>query len=98
MSQSRKRQPRRPTEYEDLARKQGWDVGFDDGYRAGRDEAMYDKGYEDGQRDGFAEASCRAYDAGYSDAKAGKPPQHQPHSHDVPDNVSELIDPEQHHE
>ena len=94
MSQARKRQPRRPTEYEDLARQEGWDTGFDAGYESGRDDAMYDRGHRDGYHKGFSEASCRAYDQGYHDAKAGKPPQHQPH--DVPDNVSELMGPEHH--
>jgi flagellar biosynthesis/type III secretory pathway protein FliH len=96
MSQPRKRQPRphRPTEYEEIAHKAGWSEGFDSGYQSGRDDAMYERGHQDGWTEGVAQASCAAYDAGYQDARAGRPPQHQPHT--VPDNVSDLINPDAH--
>jgi hypothetical protein len=84
MSQPRKRQPRRITEHEEAAHEAGYSEGFDAGYDAGREQAMFDKGHELGYHEGFAEASCQAYDAGYKDAKAGKPPQHQPHR--IPDD------------
>jgi hypothetical protein len=96
MSQPRKRQPRphRPTEYEEIAHKAGWSEGWDVGYQSGRDDAMYECGHQHGWNEGVAQASGAAYDAGYTDAKEGRPPQHQPHG--TPENVSDLLDGDAH--
>lgn len=94
MAQPRKRQPHRPTEYEDLARKQGWSQGYDLGYQSGRDDAMYERGHQDGWHEGVEQAGCAAYDQGYQDAKAGRPPAHQPHR--IPDTADELLDGDAH--
>jgi hypothetical protein len=93
MSTPRKRHPR-STEHQEAAESAAWDNGFECGMIEGREHAMYDIGHQQGYEKGFADASCHAYDAGYADAKAGKPPQHKPHT--VPENVSELLNHDAH--
>jgi hypothetical protein len=96
MPRHRKPPPHRPTEYEDIARREGWSDGYDVGYQSGREDAMYDRGRMDGYHEGLHECECHAYTEGYTDAKAGRLPKHQPHEDVTPDMA--IVPPDESHE